>query len=133
MVIGAMTASPVASEQLPSATSDALRSAHDVIEKRYADPDFDVAALARAMHLSPRQLYRLYAKVRTTPRAAIEARRLHTATALLRGGDGVAPMIREEAAALSGFTSGRRLAAALRRAGRGRHPREAERDSRRKE
>lgn len=53
-----------------------------MIEARHTDPTFDVAAVAHALHISRRQLYR-YAPEGSGLAALLAQRRIETATALL--------------------------------------------------
>jgi len=102
-------------EDLSPSLSRILQEARDVIEKRYADDSFDVAALAATLHLSMRHLRRPFAAVGTTPAQAIEERRLAAADAVLdrtpaRGRDTL-----EQVAKAAGFSSARHLRDALAR------------------
>lgn len=67
----------------PRADGDLLAAVRVTIRECASDPDFDVAALAAAHHLSERQLYRVLAAGDATPSSAIRAERLATAQRLI--------------------------------------------------
>ncbi len=74
------SATPVAPVPTPSFT-EALQAC---VATRFAEPSFDVVALAEAMHLSRRQLERrLASEAGTTPAQVIRQARLHHAAHLL--------------------------------------------------
>lgn len=73
-----------------------------VLQQRYTDPDFDVEALAAALHLSRSQLFRkVKALTGETPTVLLRAFRLHKARVLLRQGGRTV----SEVAYGSGFSS----------------------------
>ncbi|MBM7774496.1 AraC-like DNA-binding protein [Actinokineospora baliensis] len=53
-----------------------LRDIHDLIDARLADPDLTPAGIAAAVHISTRQLYRLFESEGTTVAKWIRDRRL---------------------------------------------------------
>ncbi|GAA3001965.1 helix-turn-helix domain-containing protein [Actinokineospora diospyrosa] len=53
-----------------------LRDIHEFIDARLADPDLTPADIAAAVHVSPRQLYRLFETEGTTVAKWIRDRRL---------------------------------------------------------
>ncbi len=63
------------------AQEDLLRRARTYAEEHLADPALNAAALARALHVSPRYLFKLFAERETTPGRWIQARRLDRARA----------------------------------------------------
>lgn len=89
-----------------------FRDATAVIEARYADRSFDVTALAEELHVSTRYLRTVFAAIGTTPRAAIEARRVEAASALLGTGHKRNRINLETVARSSGFSTVARLQAA---------------------
>lgn len=92
-----------------------FRDATAVIEARYVDRSFDVTALAETLHVSTRYLRTVFGIIGTTPRAAIETRRVEAAAVLLRAGHKRNRTSLEAVAHGSGFSSVARLQAALRR------------------
>ncbi|VXB76101.1 Transcriptional activator NphR [Microbacterium sp. 8M] len=64
----------------------AIDRAREIVRMRWTDPEFDVAALAQALHLSRRQLQRMFAKEGTTPLAELRARRVEHARRLIHTG-----------------------------------------------
>ena len=100
--------------------TEIVRRARATIERRYSDPSFDVSALASGLHLSGTYLRRIFAMLGTTPREAIEERRVRAAESFLslsaRGRGALT-----DAARATGFSSAERLQAALDRHRR-RHP-----------
>lgn len=78
------------------------QAARDVIERRHRDRDFAVPAIAQALHLSRRQLYRHFESEDRSLAQLIAAQRLATATRLLTE----QPALQlDEVATASGFAS----------------------------
>jgi len=92
-----------------------VERATDIIDASHRDPDFTVRALFQRMAISETHLHHLFALLGTTPRQAIEARRVATARSLLaltpRRGSGTLG----EVAARAGFRTVRTMQAALAR------------------
>jgi len=104
---------------LSATQAEILRRARATIDRRYPDPSFDVSALASDLHISATYLRRIFAAIGTTPREAIEERRIRATESFLslsaRGRGALT-----DAARAAGFSSTERLQAAL---GRQRHRR----------
>ncbi|WP_054681990.1 helix-turn-helix domain-containing protein [Microbacterium sp. No. 7] len=92
-----------------------FRRAMSVIESRYADSAFDATALAAALHVSSRYLRTVFAVAHTTPRMAIEARRVRAAWTLLGSDDASHGGALTAVARDAGFSTVARMQAALRR------------------
>ncbi|OUC77599.1 hypothetical protein CA982_16455 [Gordonia lacunae] len=82
------------------AIQDATRA---LIEQNYRDPAFTTDTVARELHLSRRQLYRMFADVAESPAAMIARRRLDRAKTLLESSSTISI---DRVAEASGFTSG---------------------------
>ncbi|MDR6867891.1 AraC-like DNA-binding protein [Microbacterium resistens] len=92
-----------------------IQEAYAIVETRFPDSSFDVTALAEALHVSARYLRRLFAIAGTSPRAAIEERRVRAAEALLTVTPARSKDTLGNIARTAGFSSVPRLQAALRR------------------
>ncbi len=105
------------SEELTGLQAGHLHAADEAIGAHYTQPSFSVAALASEIAVSTVYLHQIYARVGKTPGKAIEERRARAAHMLMKASPFVTRQTWEEAATASGFTSVRRLRAALQRHG----------------
>ncbi|WP_082965426.1 helix-turn-helix domain-containing protein [Gordonia sp. 852002-51296_SCH5728562-b] len=87
---------------LSSSAAVVRQRAREMIEERYADPDFSPDSIAQDLFMSRRQLYRHFDDTGTTPSRLINERRLRCARELLSGDH---PMLLEEVAHRSGYAS----------------------------
>ena len=115
VVLAGMLSAADETAALSPSQATILREAKAEIEARYADSDFDVASLAASLHISERYLRRVHALTGTTPRLAIEARRLDDADAVLAAAPTRSRSTFEMAALRSGFRSVRHLQEARQR------------------
>lgn len=79
-----------------------LEAARDLIDERYADPDFTADAIAEALQISRRHLYRHFADTGESPATMITSRRLAQARTLLALEE---PLGLDAIAHASGFSS----------------------------
>ncbi|AZG46137.1 AraC family transcriptional regulator [Gordonia insulae] len=79
-----------------------LEAARDLIDERYADPDFTADAIAEALQISRRHLYRHFADTGESPATMITSRRLAQARTLLELEE---PLGLDTVAHASGFAS----------------------------
>ncbi|WP_424937691.1 MULTISPECIES: helix-turn-helix domain-containing protein [Bacteria] len=105
------------SASLSSAQVKILRDAYAAIDEHYADATFSVQTLAAHVSVSTFYLHRLFAASGTTPRRAIEARRIRAASVLLNTTNPESPGAYEDVARVTGFSSGRQMRMAFRRNG----------------
>lgn len=92
-----------------------VRTAIETIEERYRDSTFSVSDIATATSISVAHLHRLFAATGTTPRQALEERRLSAADTILAATPARDKGALEHAAEQAGFGSARRLRDATRR------------------
>lgn len=93
-----------------------LQRALNLIEARYRDSSFSVRELAEALSVHHSFLNRLFAHIDTTPRRALEERRVESARALLEAGPQRSRVTMDNVAHVSGFASVQQMRSALRRA-----------------
>lgn len=104
-------------EELTGLQAEHLHAADEVIGARYTQPSFTVSALASEIAVSTVYLHQIYARAGKTPGKAIEERRARAAHMMMKASPFLTRETWEEVAAASGFTSVRRLRAALHRQG----------------
>jgi AraC-like DNA-binding protein len=100
---------------LSSAQTSLVQSVIAMIDEQHHDPSFTIARLVRTTSVSKTHLHRLFAKVGTTPRRMLEARRVATATILLNAISTRNEDVMESIASQSGFPSARTMHAAIQR------------------
>lgn len=93
----------------PSLYAEAVR----IVDAHHRDPALNVTSLAQRLSISAPHLHRLFAYEGTSPREAIEERRVATVHALRQRSDG--ELSESELAARAGFTSVRRMRDAIHR------------------
>ncbi|WP_424936758.1 MULTISPECIES: helix-turn-helix domain-containing protein [Bacteria] len=100
---------------LSPAQAELVERATDIIEANHRDPDFTVRALFRGMAISETHLHHLFSLLGTTPRQAIEARRVATARSLLALTPRRGPGALGDIAVRAGFRTVRTMQAAIAR------------------
>ncbi|WP_146080516.1 MULTISPECIES: AraC family transcriptional regulator [unclassified Pseudoclavibacter] len=83
LFMSALVGDQVAETGGESQQNPVLNRATQAIRAHAGDPAFDVAALARALHLSPASLYRAYEGLHLSPSAQLRAARVERARTLL--------------------------------------------------
>lgn len=103
------------SDALSSTQSDLLKKATDLIEGHYSDDTFTASAMTARLMASQASIYRVFAAAGTTPRLAIEARRVASAVSLLASAPVRNANTVKGIAHQSGFTSARQMKEAMKR------------------
>jgi AraC-like DNA-binding protein len=114
-IYAAIKSSIDGNSMLSPGRSALVAAAQQHIEENYADPNFDVAALVKQLAVSRGLLHRAFAAAGTTPRRALEEKRVLCAISLLDSIPAKGVNTYVEVAEQSGFTSTRQMRNAMAR------------------